>query len=120
MIAGFHQSFAAAIGAKRVEVRDQYLQPGYEAQWCLFDSLLSVIFGRFYQDHEQQARYLQRAIAQLTPSNDCPELYFFKEGSWTPGPNTPLLWAEANLCLALNEGRRSLRILEPQENPGSV
>jgi len=93
--------------SERIEVRDEYLQPGCEAQWCLFDSLLSVIFGRLYGDREQQARYLRRAIAQLTPADDCPELYYLKRGRWTPGPNTPLLWAEANLSLALNEARRS-------------
>jgi len=90
----------------RMEVRDEYLQPGCEAQWCLFDSLLSVIFGRFYADRDQQARYLQRAIAQLTPAHHCPELYFLQRGCWTPGPHTPLLWAEANLSLALNQARR--------------
>ena len=99
-------SHALAHG-ERIEVRDEYLQPGCEAQWCLFDSLLSVIFGRLYGDREQQARYLHRAVAQLTPANDCPELYFLKRGRLTPGPNTPLLWAEANLSLALNEGRRN-------------
>ena len=93
--------------SERIEVRDEYLQPGCEAQWCLFDSLLSVIFGRLYGDGEQQARYLHRAIGQLTPANDCPELYFLKRGRWTPSPQTPLLWAEANLSLALNEARRS-------------
>ena len=93
--------------SERIEVRDEYLQPGCEAQWCLFDSLLSVIFGRLYGDGEQQARYLHRAIGQLTPANDCPELYFLKRGRWTPSPQTPLLWAEANLSLALNEALRS-------------
>lgn len=91
--------------SERIEVRDEYLQPGCEAQWCLFDSLLSVIFRRLYADREQQTRYLRRAIAQLTPANDCPELYFLKLGRWTPSPHTPLLWAEANLSLALNEAR---------------
>ncbi len=92
--------------SERIEVRDEYLQPGCEAQWCLFDSLLSVIFGRLYADRGQQGRYLRRAIAQLTPANDCPELYFLKQGRWTAGPHTPLLWGEANLSLALNEARR--------------
>jgi hypothetical protein len=93
--------------SERIEVRDQYLQPGCEPQWCLFDSLLSVIFGRLYGDREQQARYLHRAIAQLTAANECPELYFLKRGCWTPSPHTPLLWAEANLSLALNEARHT-------------
>jgi phosphorylase kinase alpha/beta subunit len=92
--------------SQRIEVRDEYLQPGCEAQWCLFDSLLSVIFGRIYGDREQQARYLQRAIAQRTPEKECPELYYLKRGRWTTGPHKPLLWAEANLSLALSEARR--------------
>lgn len=93
--------------SERIELRDEYLRPGCEAQWCLFDSLVSIIFGRLYGDRRQQARYLNRAIGQLTPAKECPELYFLREGHWTPNPNTPLLWAEANLSLALNEARRS-------------
>ncbi|MGA2118878.1 MAG: glycoside hydrolase family 15 protein [Bryobacteraceae bacterium] len=103
----FPPELRSADWSERIEVRDAYLQPGCEAQWSLFDSLLSVVFGRLYKDRVQQARYLHRAIGQLTPANDCPELYFLKRGRWTPGPNTPLLWAEANLSLALNEARRS-------------
>jgi len=99
--------------SERIAVRDAYLQPGCEAQWCLFDSLLSVIFGRLYKDRQQQARYLERAIAQLTPARDCPELYFLKHGHWAPGPNTPLLWAEANLSLALYEAHRNPAPLHP-------
>ena len=99
----FPQEVRSMDWSERIEVRDEYLQPGCEAQWCLFDSLLSVIFARLYGDREQQARYFHRAIAQLTPSHDCPELYFLKQGRWTAGPHTPLLWAEANLSLALNQ-----------------
>jgi hypothetical protein len=30
----------------RLDLRNAFLSPGCEAQWCLFDPLLSVIYGR--------------------------------------------------------------------------
>ncbi len=57
--------------------RDQYLKPGQEAQWCIFDSIMSVIYGqRFLEsrqdaDLETQRFHLDRALSQLTTSA-CP------------------------------------------------
>jgi hypothetical protein len=39
----------------RLEFRDAFLQPNCEAQWCIFDPLLSIIYGqRFLADSHGQ------------------------------------------------------------------
>jgi phosphorylase kinase alpha/beta subunit len=92
----------------RIDTRDQFLTPGLEAQWCLFDPLLSVIYARRYresgraEDRTRQVEHFNRALAQLTPQYECPELYFHRAGAWAPNAHTPLLWTQANLALALH------------------
>jgi len=91
---------------------------GQEAQWCLFDSILSAHFGRRYRaegnerDRERQTEYLNRALRQITtdgfdPPWRCPELYYLRNGVYTPNPHTPLLWAQANLLVALRSMQAS-------------
>jgi phosphorylase kinase alpha/beta subunit len=93
--------------SQRLGVRDEFLQPGCEAQWCLFDPLLSVIYGAQYAQSgrtealERQLEHLNRSMAQLDETARCPELYFLKQGRWTPNEHTPLAWTQANLSLAL-------------------
>jgi len=92
--------------AQRLAVRNEFLQPGCEAQWCLFDPLLSVIFGEEYQRTgdamalARQLEHLNRAIGQLDEGR-CPEMYFLKREKWTTNPHTPLTWTQANLAVAL-------------------
>lgn len=99
--------------AQRLTVRDEFLEPGCEAQWCLFDPLLSVIYGLEYQHSGEaaalggQLEHLNRAIAQLEEKARCPELYFLKRGEWTVNEHTPLAWTQANLALAMEQLRRS-------------
>ncbi len=88
--------------------RNSLLVPGYEAQWCLFDPLLSVIYGRrallginVVESKDRQAFYFQRSIAQLDENLQCPELYFWRHGKLSPNGNTPLAWTQANLRMAL-------------------
>jgi phosphorylase kinase alpha/beta subunit len=95
--------------------RDALLERvGEEAQWCLFDPLLSAYYGARYRqsghvaDLEQQSRHLTRALGQLTPSWACPELYYLRHGAYVPNPHTPLLWTQANLAVALHSMRDSL------------
>ena len=99
-----------------LDFRDEFLRPGCEAQWCLFDPLLSVIYGRRYQaDHrrteflELQVEHFNRAIAQVTPEIACPELYYLKRGEFVPNEHTPLAWTQANLGIALEYLEKSLR-----------
>jgi len=94
--------------SERLDVRDAHLQPDCEAQWCIFDPLLSVIYGyRFLADRSDRASfhkqiyYFNRSLAQLTPAGQCPELYFLKHGSYIANVHTPLAWTQANQALAL-------------------
>ncbi len=96
------------------------LQLGEEAQWCIFDPIISAIFGLKFQqtrnnnDLQQQTHYLNRSLGQITSSNSpfggfkCPELYYLEKEAYVPGDATPLLWTQANLKVALEMMKRSL------------
>jgi len=100
--------------------RDAWLHPGQEAQWCLFDPLLSVIFGRWFQqtgipeDYQRQLYHFNRALGQLTAETceqggyQCPELYYLQDGRYVPNDSTPLLWTQAYLDLAFWQLEESL------------
>lgn len=95
------------------EKRDALARPGEEAQWCLFDPIVSVIAGRRYlrtgdpADLERQVHHLNRSLGQLTgpdcPQGEllCPEAYYLEHGRYVPNDHVPLLWTQANLWLAL-------------------
>ena len=98
-----------------VSTRDRLLdQVGHEAQWCVFDPILSAAYGRRYQrsgsesDLRSQVLYFHRSLAQVTRQWQCPELYYTRRRVYTPNPHTPLLWSQANLIVALAELRASL------------
>ncbi|MCA9036326.1 MAG: phosphorylase kinase [Planctomycetaceae bacterium] len=100
--------FSDSLGA-----RDALLKPGFEAQWCIFDPIISCIYGERFrtsgrtEDKQKQMEYLRRSLAQLTPVGSefgafrCPESYFCERGNWIPNDITPLLWTQANLWQAL-------------------
>lgn len=97
------------------------LKIGEEAQWCIFDPIVSAIFGmKFQKTHqeeylEQQTHYLNRSLGQITGKDcelgefKCPELYYLQNGRYVPGDATPLLWTQANLRIALKMMEQSLR-----------
>lgn len=99
--------------------RDALLTPGGEAQWCIFDPIMSVIYGQRYQasgvaeDLAKQLEYLGRALGQVTAedcpvgAHKCPELYYSEGGEYVPNDSTPLLWTQANLSVALVMAERS-------------
>jgi len=103
-----------------LEGRDSLLLPGQEAQWCIFDPIISAIHGQNYlktKDPEQlklQTLYLNRSLGQLTgedsgfPPYLCPEMYYLEKGAYRPNDVTPLLWTQANLYLALKALQKSL------------
>jgi len=102
--------------ANRLQVRDAFLQPGCEAQWCLFDPLISAIYGKAFaaQPERQELLRLQlehanRAIAQLDEAGRCPELYFLKNGKYVANEHTPLAWTQANFSIALQQLEQSAR-----------
>ena len=96
------------------------LRPGEEAQWCIFDSILSAIYGEKYRrtghshDLKLQIHYLNRAIGQVTGEESvfgafrCPELYYLQDGRHIANDVVPLLWAQANLSIALKKMEESL------------
>lgn len=108
--------------------RDALLQPGTEAQWCLFDPVLSVIHGWRYlasRDPAElalQVQHFHRALAQVTgddcPLGEglCPEAYYLPDGDrpdeWVPNDDTPLLWTSAYVGAALRAMRNSLGVAE--------
>lgn len=97
-----------------MSARDSLLKKGEEAQWCIFDPIISVIYGERYlktkspSDRDRQVHHLRRSLGQLTGDNPrfpkyrCPESYFLERGEWVPNDITPLLWSQANLLLALH------------------
>lgn len=105
-----------------MSARDRLLQPGQEAQWCIFDPIVSVIHGKRYLESknpvgfELQKKHLLRSLAHLTteqcrfPALRCPESYFLEHGQWIPNDITPLLWTQANLRLALHWMRKSTEV----------
>jgi phosphorylase kinase alpha/beta subunit len=97
-----------------IESRNRLLRPGQEAQWCIFDPVVSTIYGERFgrtreeRDLELQVHYLNRALGQITgtasdvPAFRCPEAYYLENGTYVPNDHTPLLWTEANLWVALH------------------
>lgn len=100
--------------------RDALLSPGGEAQWCIFDPIISAIYGLKYQqsrkpeDLAQQTLYLNRSLGQITADDFtlggllCPELYCLENGQYVPNDATPLLWTQANLAMALHHMEQSV------------
>lgn len=101
--------------------RDKLLKPGQEAQWCIFDSILSVIYGQRFlesesnEDFEKQRFHLERSLKQVTTDECrfgpylCPESYFMEKGKYIPNDITPLLWTQGNLMIALHQWEQSLK-----------
>jgi phosphorylase kinase alpha/beta subunit len=94
--------------SERLDYRDAHLQPDCEAQWCIFDPLLSVIYGQRFLAHRddrasfrKQVHYFNRSLAHVTAAGECPELYFLKDGRYIANAHTPLAWTQANQALAL-------------------
>lgn len=100
---------------------DRYLKQGEEAEWCIFDPIISIIFGLKFQKTRQenylnqQTTYLNRSLGQITGEDGeseflCPELYYLQNERYIPNDATPLLWTQANLRMALKVMEDSLRL----------
>lgn len=104
--------------------RDNLLQSGQEAQWCIFDPIISVAYGRKYQEtHDKQflqlqTDYFNRSLNQLTSEESrfggfkCPELYYLEHGRYVASDTTPLLWTQANLWMAFNYMEKSVTLTD--------
>lgn len=103
--------------------RDRFLKEGEEAQWCIFDPVISAIYGERFrntwrrEDLDQQIHYFNRALGQLTGEESgfggfkCPEAYYLEDGRYVPNDHTPLLWTQANLWVALKILSENLELL---------
>jgi len=106
---------------EELKERDKLVKHGEEAQWCIFDPMVSAYYGTLYlqtrkQEHlELQQLFLSRSLAQVSGDDCmfgswlCPELYYICKGKWQPDDQTPLLWTVANLKAALHAMRLSLQ-----------
>jgi GH15 family glucan-1,4-alpha-glucosidase len=105
----------AADFSNSIAYRDALLEPGCEAQWNLFDPIVSIIYGQRYaesrqaSDLEHQTHYFNRSLSQNTAEGQCPELYFLKDGKFVINDHTPLAWTQANQALALHMMETSVR-----------
>ena len=111
-----------------LEKNGRELQQGEEAQWCIFDPIISAIYGVKFQKTQQtkylakQTFYLNRSLGQLTSTDShlgefkCPELYYLNENKYIPNDATPLLWTQANLYTALEIMTQSLSLKEQSQS----
>jgi phosphorylase kinase alpha/beta subunit len=105
----------AADFSNSIAYRDALLEPGCEAQWNLFDPIVSIIYGQRYaeselaSDLERQTFYFNRSLSQNTDDGQCPELYFLRDGKFEINDHTPLAWTQANQALALHVMEKSVR-----------
>jgi Glycosyl hydrolases family 15 len=116
--------FSADMGA-----RDRLLVPGTEAEWCIFDPVVSVIYGQRYRETRRaedlagQVRHFNRALGQITADDfavdgvprggQCPEAYYVEDTATmirVPNDHVPLAWTQANLAVALASMERSLAL----------
>lgn len=105
--------------SRDMSIRDALLNEGEEAQWCLFDPILSLHYGEQYkktgkaQDLADQTRHFNRSLCQLTDGPDntlwLPELYYLEQGKYVANDIVPLLWAQAYLKVALQEMKESCK-----------
>jgi phosphorylase kinase alpha/beta subunit len=98
-----------------IDKRDTLIKPGEEAQWCIFDPILSVIYGKKFQKsgnpqfQKLQTHYFNRSLSQITGEGKglqmlrCPEAYFLENDRYVPNDHCPLLWTQANLLMAFNK-----------------
>jgi phosphorylase kinase alpha/beta subunit len=112
----FSPSEMSASFSERTDFRDAFLQPNCEAQWCIFDPVLSIIYGeRFLADpvddasYQRQVHYFNRSLRQITAEGHCPELYFLKQGRYVANAHTPLAWTQANQALAFHILEKSVQ-----------
>jgi len=99
---------------KWFEEQGRALKVGEEAQWCIFDPVISTIFGIKFQRTRQkkylvmQTKYLNRSLGYITHEFKCPELYYLQNGKYIPNDIVPLLWTQANLSAALKKMEENL------------
>jgi phosphorylase kinase alpha/beta subunit len=108
---------SAGTGERDVLLREV----GEEAQWCIFDPMISAYHGARYlrtrseEEYGHQVLHLNRSLAQITDDWQCAELSYLQtlDGAggireYRPNRHLPLQWTQANLLVALEGLRASL------------
>ena len=107
-----------------IEQRNAFFTTGNEAQWCVFDPIVSAYYGLLFRrrgtmrDLDRQTEHLNRSLGQISGSNgrygafQCPELYYWEGGVLQTSKATPLLWTQANLWIALKVMEDNLRWMD--------
>ena len=105
-----------------MSARDSMLTADCEAQWCIFDPILSIIYGKKYltsgkTSHlEEQIFYFHRTLGQITTEDSpmggfrCPESYYKSHGVYIPNDITPLYWTQSHLWQAIVWMKRSMGV----------
>jgi len=86
------------------EERDQFAIIGSEAQWTLFDPLLSVYYLKKFR--EKARWHLERSLAQFVDTSNgwrIPEAFFLEGNKWVANDHVPLLWSQANVLRMFRE-----------------
>ncbi|MFA5553982.1 MAG: glycoside hydrolase family 15 protein [Phycisphaerae bacterium] len=116
----YRQADKTESGNKKI---NEFLTLGYEAQWCIFDPVISTIYGKRFlkssseSDYQKQLFHFNRSISQITDKHfelpyQCPEAWFFEKGKYVPNDQVPLTWTQANLMVAFKYMKLSLKHLE--------
>jgi len=116
---------------EEMKERDKLVVQGEEAQWCIFDPIMSAIYGKWYQSSKDpemlklQQKFLARSLAQVTGEGTgfgpwlCPESYYLCKGEWVPSDICPLLWTQANLAVALFHMEESVTMSSKKRPAGA-
>lgn len=103
-----------------LNARDAHFLAGGEAQWAIFDPVISSYYGKLHKKtgqaeyRELQVWHLNRSFGHITGPDDrygtfqCPELYYIEQGKLQCSRSSPLLWTQANLLLGIDEYSRSI------------
>src|SRR5215469_2990309 len=66
----FDQAQLTADFSEQIDIRNAKLRPGYEAHWCIFDPLLSVIYGKRFLALSGEKHHLEKQTQSLTETAD--------------------------------------------------
>jgi len=110
-VQGFYTK--VAFNDQEIAMRNKLAKPGEEAQWTIFDSVMSTIYGNLFkesgtfEDLQAQQRHFLRSVAQVTgpdaPTGPWvfPECYYLCDGAWTANDAIGSVWAVSNFLPAL-------------------
>ncbi|KAJ3318457.1 hypothetical protein HDV06_000487, partial [Boothiomyces sp. JEL0866] len=124
----FNEESRTADFSEDIGSRDRHFKYGTEAQWCIFDSIISCCYGLQVQSapsaelaadaYKKQIHFFNRSVGQVTGEDchygawHCPESYYIENGRYVVNDVCPLLWTQANLLNALIMMDKSISYVE--------